>query len=814
MNDLIFKDISIPQEWRKVLMSFVSGFIPVIPLKNTVLFPEISIPLRVGREKSVSALQKALRDHLWVVLLAQKNPSQNVEKAEDLYSVGTLCKVESFKMDEDGSYNVFVKAYQRIRVVTVRDQGGHLEALTEAFDDSTGSVDKKTQAALLSSIRQLSYEVLELLPGNMQRIKEWISEITDLSLLTNVCAAHADFTMAEKQSLLEVADLKERALKLLDLLRDLKERLKIQVGIRQKLNESFQQNQKESILREQMKVIREELGDDDSDSILSKFKQKIDEAGMPEEALQLAKTQLRRLEGINSSSPEYQMIRTHLELMTALPWNKSSEHKEIDIEEAEKVLHEDHFGLDKIKKRILQHLAVMKLRKSHQGSILLFVGPPGVGKTSLGKSIARALGKKYARVSVGGVRDDAEIRGHRRTYIGALPGRIIAALKKAGENDPVFILDEIDKLSRGYGGDPASALLEVLDPEQNNSFHDHYLDTGFDLSKVFFIATANSLENIPGPLLDRMEIIDLTGYTIEEKKQIAKKYLWPKQLKEHGIEESALQVTDAALLQLLSQYTREAGVRDLQRRIATICKFMSLKLVKAQTAGETMQVDIKDLEEIFGAERFSSDMIESYLPAGVVTGLAWTPVGGDILFIESAQMPGTGQLLLTGQLGEVMQESTKIALSLLKSRLPLIDPLLDFSKKDIHVHVPAGAIPKDGPSAGVTMLSSMASLLLKKPINPKMAMTGEISLRGSVLPVGGIKEKIIAAHRAGVKEVILCHRNEKDLREVPEDVRKDLKFHFVNDVNEVLKITLGVEFPKIEGAGLAPESSVIPPIIN
>jgi ATP-dependent Lon protease len=782
-------------------MSFVSGFIPVIPLKNSVLFPEISMPLRVGREKSVSALQKALRDHHWIVLVTQKNPQQNVEKPEDLYSIGTLCKVESFKMDDDGSYNIFVKAYQRVRVLKMREQESFFEALTEGVDDVV-SVDKKTQEALLGSIKQISSEVLDLLPGQMQRIKDWIAEIDSLALLTNVCAANADFSLSEKQQLLEIPDLKERALKLLDLLQELKERLKIQIGIRQKLNETFQQNQKENILREQMKVIREELGEDDADNVIVKFKEKITEANMPEEALELANNQLKRLESINSSSPEYQMIRTHLELMTALPWSKSSEQKEVDLDEAERILDEDHFGLDKIKKRILQHLAVMKLRKTHQGSILLFVGPPGVGKTSLGKSIARALGKKYARVSVGGVRDDAEIRGHRRTYIGALPGRIVSALKKAGENDPVFILDEIDKLSRGFGGDPASALLEVLDPEQNNSFHDHYLDTGFDLSKVFFIATANSLDTIPLPLLDRMEVIDLSGYTLEEKKQIAKKYLWPKQLKEHGIEDNGLTLTDEALSKLLTHYTREAGVRELQRKIASICKFMSLRIVKAH--GNTQTVDVKDLEEIFGAERFSADMIESVLPAGVVTGLAWTPVGGDILFIESAQMPGSGQLLLTGQLGEVMQESTKIALSLLKSRLPLIDPMLDFSKKDIHVHVPAGAIPKDGPSAGVTMLSSMASLLLKKPVNPKMAMTGEISLRGSVLPVGGIKEKVIAAHRAGVREIILCRKNEKDLRDVPDEIKKDLKFHFVTHIDEVLRITLGVEFPSVEVTGFVP----------
>ena len=775
-------------------MSFVSGYLPVIPLRNAVLFPGISMPLRIGREKSVQALHQASTGQNWVVLLGQKNPDTNIAKIEDLYSVGTLCKIESQRKEEDGSYSVFVHAHQRVRVIKSRGEEGVFQVLTEGLED-IGQLDAKTKEALLESLKQISLETLDLLGGHVRRVKNWINEIHDLGVLTNVCAAHADFELKEKQALLEMLDLKERALRILDLLREQKERLKVQNDIRDKLTDNINQSQRESILREQMRVIREQLGDDDSKGIVEQYEAKIKDAQMTPEALELATSQLRRLESMNAASPEYQIIRTHLDLMVSLPWSKSSEHKEIDLEEAERILNEDHYGMEKIKKRILQHLAVMKLRKTHQGSILLFVGPPGVGKTSLGKSIARALGKKYVRAALGGVRDDSEIRGHRRTYIGALPGRIISSIKKAGENDPVFILDEIDKLSRGFSGDPASALLETLDPEQNGSFQDHYLDTPFDLSKVMFIATANSLETIPGPLLDRMEVIELTGYTVDEKRQIAKNHLWPKQLKEHGIEDSQLAITDEALTSVLTRYTREAGVRELQRKLATICKAMSLRIVKA--AGQKLTVDVADLDEIFGAERFSSDMIESVLPPGVVTGLAWTPVGGDILFIETEEMPGNGQLLLTGQLGEVMQESTKIALSLLKARLPLLDPSIDFSKKEIHVHVPAGAIPKDGPSAGVTMLSSIASKLLKRPVNPKLAMTGEISLRGSVLPVGGIKEKVIAAHRAGVNEIILCKKNEKDLREVPESIKKDIKFHFVSSVNEVLKIALGVDLPQI-----------------
>jgi ATP-dependent Lon protease len=788
-------------------MSYVSGFVPVIPLKNTVLFPEITMPLRIGRENSVLALQQALRDNHWVILLTQKNPQTQVDRFEDLYSIGTLAKIESFRAEEDGSYSVMVKAHQRVKVLENRITKGFFEALSESYEDR-GSLDKKTEEAFLASMQSLGEELLDLLPGNSQQLKHMVSQIDNLNTMTNMCAAYADISISEKQEILEIPHLKDRALKLLDRMQELKERLKIQRGLREKLNESFQQNQKEAILREQMRVIRDELGEGENGDAFAKLKERLDKSGMQGEALELAKSQLKRLETINSSSPESQMVRTHLELMLDLPWNKSSAQQEINLEEAEKILNEDHFGLDKIKNRILQHLAVMKLRGSHQGSILLFIGPPGVGKTSLGKSIAKALGKKYARVSLGGVRDDAEIRGHRRTYIGALPGRLISALKKAGENDPVFILDEIDKLTRGYGGDPAAAMLEVLDPEQNSTFQDHYLDTPFDLSKVFFIATANSLEGIPGPLLDRMEVVDLSGYTLEEKKQIARKYLWPKQLKEHGLTLEQATLTDEALTKLASHYTREAGVRDLQRKLATVCKHISLQLAKNQAA--TLQIEVKDLEDILGAERFSADMIESALPPGVVTGLAWTPVGGDILFIESAQMPGSGQLLLTGQLGEVMQESTKIALTLLKSRLPMYDPLLDLSKKDIHVHVPAGAIPKDGPSAGVTMLTSMASLILNKAVNPKLAMTGEISLRGSVLPVGGIKEKVIAAHRAGIREVMLCRKNERDLKEVPQEVKQDLKFHFVENVNEVLKVALEIDLPIWQSFGNKNDSASSP----
>jgi ATP-dependent Lon protease len=495
------------------------------------------------------------------------------------------------------------------------------------------------------------------------------------------------------------------------------------------------------------------------------------------------------------NSPESHMIRNYLDLLIALPWNKSATDAEIanlDLEAARETLNADHYGLDKIKKRVLQHLAVMKLKKSSRGQILLLVGPPGVGKTSLGQSIAKAMNRKFVRGSLGGVRDDSEIRGHRRTYIGSMPGRIIQGIKRAGENNPVFMLDEIDKLGRGYSGDPAAALLEVLDPEQNATFLDHYLDVPFDLSNVFFIATANSLDTIPGPLLDRMEIVDVSGYTTAEKQHIAKNHLIPKQWAEHGITADQLEVSDEALLKVINSYTREAGVRDLQRKIVNLCRSVAEKVL-SKDAVLPVRIEVSDLEEILGSERYTHETSNTINPPGVATGLAWTPVGGEILFIEANLMPGKGSLILTGQLGEVMRESTQIALSLVRSRLAHMIPGFAFEQKDIHVHVPAGAIPKDGPSAGITMLTTIASLLTGRSIDSKLAMTGELTLRGAVMPVGGIKEKLIAAHRAGITKVIISKRNQKDLKDVPEEVRNALKIELVETAAEVLKLALNLD---------------------
>lgn len=768
-----------------------AGSLPILPLKNIVLYPGIIQTLRVGREKSIKALEKAQLKSGWIVTVTQKNPEQQVFAVEDLYEIGTLAKIETMRSHSDGGYTVTVRGYQRVKIGSYVPESEIFEAFTEALEDIV-SIESATQDALISSIKNLATEVLKLVPANTTAMSEALSSIEDLAHLNYVCATNGDFSLSEKQKVLEMISLFDRSMYTLQLLQKLKDSLKIQKDIRERLTSNIGQNQREHLLREQLKAIKEELGENTKDDQeIEKFREKIETLELKNEARDLALNQLKRLEDLNPNAPDYQMTRTHLELLLSLPWNKSSGHKEIDLDYAEKILNLDHYGLKKIKRRILQHLAVLKLKKDKKGSILLFIGPPGVGKTSLGQSIAKALSKKYVRISLGGVRDEAEIRGHRRTYIGALPGRLIQGLKKVGENDPVIVLDEIDKMSHSFAGDPSAAMLEVLDPEQNFNFVDHYLDVGFDLSNVFFIATANSYQGIPRPLLDRLEVIDLSGYTTDEKFHITKNHLIPKQLDEHGLKADQLVFQDEALTHIINHYTREAGVRELQRKVAQICRHMGELIVK--NPDHNFTIGIKEVEEALGPQIFNYDEILKLNPAGVVNGLAWTPAGGDILFIETASMPGKGDLIITGQLGEVMKESAQIARSLIKARLPFIAPQVDLSKLDIHLHVPSGAIQKDGPSAGITLLTSLASLLAKTPVDSKLAMTGEISLRGAVLPVGGIKEKIIAAHRAGITKVILSTKNEKDLIDVPEEIKNKMQFKFVEHINEVLHEALGID---------------------
>jgi ATP-dependent Lon protease len=766
------------------------GLFPVLPIRNTVIFPGTALPLRVGRPGSVSAMEKAIQGEGWILTVTQKNDKGSKDPtSRDLFHVGTLCHIEKVRGNANDGFQVLVRGVARFRVNEYTDKDGRIEAQADLWPDQS-DMDEATKKALLDSLKSLSKEILDLLPANTDQLSQVVDGIEDLAFLSHLCAANLEIPLEKKQEILETVGVKSRVLQLLGLMQSQKENLQVQSEIRSKLSNRMDKMQRDAILREQMKAIQEELGEGEDSPAGENYDKKIADAGMPDEVKKAALHELRRLKTIGSGSPEAHIIRNYLDLLCAMPWNKAAD-SNIDLDAAREQLEKDHYGLQDIKKRILQHLAVMKLKPGGKGSILLLVGPPGVGKTSIGQSIAKALGRKFVRASLGGVRDDAEIRGHRRTYVGAMPGRIVQGIKRAGEKNPVLMLDEIDKLSRSFQGDPASALLEVLDPEQNQNFLDHYLDVPFDLSQVMFIATANTVESIPGPLLDRMEVIELSGYTTAEKLHIAKRHLLPKVLEEHGMDEAKLTISDEALLRVISHYTREAGARDLQRKLAAICRGESEKIVKATEF--PIKVEATDLEDLLGPEKYTHEVAERLAPPGVVTGLAWTPQGGEILFIETTAMQGSGKLIITGQLGDVMKESAQIALSLVRSKLNTLVPGFDFEKKDIHIHVPAGAIPKDGPSAGVTMFTSIASLFSGRNVDPKLAMTGEISLRGAVMPVGGIKEKVIAAHRAGIERILLCSKNKKDLRDVPDDVKSQLKIDFVDDVTQILKLALGID---------------------
>ncbi|PWU21204.1 MAG: endopeptidase La, partial [Bdellovibrio sp.] len=792
------------KEWEKD-MAIPEGLLPVLPLRNMVVFPGLTHVIRVGREKSMHALKKAESMGYWIVTAQQKIDGNEIAP-DNIYPVATVCRIDSMKGSEESGYQVVVRGFHRVHLdqISVEPQLNFIQANVTKLDE-VADMNEATRKSLLDSLKQMALDVLKLVPANTENLAELIKGVDDLSYLTSLCGGNLEIEAQEKQKILAMNSLRDRSLHLLSLMKKFKEGLEVQSEIRAKLNQKLGAQQRQSILREHLKAIREELGEKDDESFEEKILRRLAEVQAPDEIRKLIEGELRRFSELGTQSPESHIIRNYVELLSSLPWGRSSPETEIDLQEARRVLDEDHYGLESVKKRIIQQLAVMKLKKDLQGSILLFVGPPGVGKTSLGQSIARALGRKFVRVSVGGVRDDAEIRGHRRTYIGALPGRIIQGLKRAGENNPVFLLDEIDKLARGFHGDPAAALLEVLDPEQNRSFLDHYLDIGFDLSKVLFICTANQIESIPGPLLDRMEVVELSGYTMAEKLHIAKSHLIPKVMDSQGFTAGSVQISDEALSRMIGSYTREAGVREFQRQITSVLRGVSEQVVDAiekktsvgredATGGELpLRVESKDLLDLLGPEKFFQEVTESINPPGVVTGLAWTPVGGDILFLESTAMPGRGELILTGQLGDVMKESAKIALSLIRSHWPDLGLSLDLKRHDLHLHVPAGAIPKDGPSAGVAIFTSMVSLLTRRSVSAKLAMTGEITLRGAITPVGGIKEKVIAAQRAGVTDVILPEKNRRNLQEIPKDIQSQLRIHFVSRVEELLKIVFGIE---------------------
>lgn len=765
------------------------------------MFPGMTVPIRVGRAQSISAIRSVRtgandKDPAGLLIAVLQKPLEQKEhlEATELHRTGVLCQIERVRGNDKDGFHVILRGIERVSLAQAFESEGMLKATPEPAREETDA-DPATLKALLDSVKTLAKQILELTPAATNQMITLVDGIKDLDFLINIAAANIEIPVSEKQEILEQPSLKTRALRILDIMQHIRDELQVQTEIRDKMTTKLGRSQREALLREQMRAIQEELGEGTTGGPNGEdYQEKIEESGMPENVKKVALDELKRLESLGNQSPETHVIRNYLDLLVTLPWRPTPE-EEIDLKKSRTVLNEDHYGLEKIKKRILEHLATMKLKEGGRGLILLFVGPPGVGKTSLGHSIAKALGRKFVRASLGGVRDDAEIRGHRRTYVGAMPGRIIQGIKRAGSMNPVFLLDEIDKLGRGFQGDPSAALLEVLDPEQNSTFSDHYLDVPYDLSKVLFIATANSLETIPGPLLDRMEVIELTGYTTAEKHHIARNHLLPKQLSEHGLKPDQVEISDEILLEIITHYTKEAGVRDLQRKLAAISRMITTKVVEGQ---KNVVISANELEEALGPHRFEHEVTEQVAPPGVTTGLAWTPVGGEILFIESALMPGSGRLTLTGQLGEVMKESAQIALSLIRSRLPQVSESLEFDKKDLHIHVPAGAIPKDGPSAGVAILTSIASLFTGRPVSTKLAMTGEVTLRGAVTPVGGIKEKIIAAHRAGVEEVIMSRKNERDLRDVPEEVKSKLRFHFADDVADVLRAALNFEISALD----------------
>ena len=766
---------------------------PVMPLRNTVLFPQQVIPIYIGRDKSLKLINELPENSKHIVVVAQEDGSIEDPKPEDMYSYGTLSIVLKVFDMPDNSKSAIVQGIDRVKILNFKEKEPYYKAAVQRVSDKAVTDDLELNA-LSDNLRQIFSELIQVAPNLSEEHTGMLSNIQKPARLADRAVSLLTVTNPEKQKILEELDIKKRVDESIKILSKEIQRIKLGEEIQTEVHDEIAKSQREYYLREQMKAIKKELGEDESQVENTEIKDAIKKAKMPEDAEKVALKELDRLTKIPTQSPEYTVSRTYLDWLTELPWSKTSEDS-IDISESKAILDEDHYGLKKVKERILEYLAVraLKMEKDPKGAIrgpiLCFAGPPGVGKTSLGKSIAKSMGREFVRISLGGVRDEAEIRGHRRTYIGALPGRIIQSLKKAGTNNPVFMLDEIDKLGMDFRGDPSSALLEVLDPEQNNTFADHYLEVDFDLSKVMFIATANYQDPIPPALKDRMEILNFSGYIEDEKVQIAKKHLVPKQMDENALAKTDVKIDDAGIKELISSYTREAGVRNLEREIANV--FRKVARDKIEKKSKKININKKKVNDYLGAPRFFSDLAEGQTKPGVVTGLAWTAAGGDILFVESSKMNGKGNLTLTGQLGDVMKESASAALTFVRSNSENFGIENDFNEKtDIHVHVPAGAIPKDGPSAGVGMFTSILSLLSGIPVKSKLAMTGEITLRGSVLPIGGVKEKVTAAHRSGIKEILLPEQNRKDLEDIPDHIKKDLKFHFAKEMTDVAKVAL------------------------
>ncbi len=758
--------------------------IALIPVRNLVLFPGLVVPISIGRDSSLLAAQESVRAGREVGIVLQKNSDVEEPGTADLYRVGTVASILRYVTTPDGTHHIICQGLQRFGVIDFLEGYPFTAARVQRIEDPE-TTSSEIEARLIQ-LKTRTLEVLKLLPQAPAELAATTQNMTSAAVLADFVAGLMELKASEKQDVLETLDVQDRTDKVLAFLAHQVEVLRISHDIDQQTKARFEDRQREMLLREQLKTIQQQLGDTEGNGAeIAELEERILKAKMPEDVEAQARKELKRLEQMSEASAEYSMVRTYLDWLVELPWSVATEDR-IDIAEARRILDEDHYGLQKIKRRILEYLAVRKLNPAGKSPVLCFAGPPGVGKTSLGQSIAKATGRKFVRLSLGGVHDEAEIRGHRRTYIGALPGNIIQAIHKAGANNCVMMLDEVDKLGSSMQGDPASALLEVLDPEQHDTFRDNYLGVPFDLSRVLFIATANMLDTIPGPLRDRMEIITLPGYTEEEKTQIARRYLVQRQLSANGLSGDQCEISDDAIREIIQGYTREAGVRNLEREIGSTFRHVAMRI--AEGTAQHVQIDAQDLSTILGPEKFESEIAMRTGLAGVATGLAWTPVGGDILFVEASRTPGSGRLILTGQLGDVMKESAQAALTLLKARASALKVDAEmFEKHDIHVHVPAGAIPKDGPSAGVAMFVALASLMTNIAVPGDLAMTGEISLRGLVLPVGGVKEKVLAALRAGIKTVLLPARNRKDLEDIPEEARQQLTFIWLDNVEDAMR---------------------------
>ncbi len=764
--------------------------LPVLPLRDTVTFPETLTPLAVGQERSIKLIDDVLGANRMLVMVTARDPEDEEPGPDDLYEVGVVGVVARMIKVPDGTLRILVQGTQRVRLGPfVAEQPYLVARISELPDVSEPSAELE---ALTRNVQRTFSEIVEQIPYLPEELQMAVANIDDPAALGHLIAGALRIDTEEKQKLLEEVDVVKRLRHLAQVLARELEVVQLGTQIQTQVQSEIDKGQREFFLRQQLKAIQEELGEEDEQLVeANELRERIEMAGLPEHARKAADRELARLEKLPPAAAEHGVIRTYLEWMGELPWSQETEDN-LDIAHARKVLDADHYDLEKVKDRILEYLAVRKLNPDSPGPILCFVGPPGVGKTSLGRSIAKALGREFERISVGGVRDEAEIRGHRRTYIGAMPGTIVRALRDAGTRNPVFMIDEIDKMGADFRGDPASAMLEVLDPAQNDSFRDHYLDLEFDLSDVVFIATANVLDTVPGPLLDRMETIELSGYTVEEKRQIARRYLVPRQIAANGLKPSRIEFSDAALTAIIEEYTREAGVRDLERQIGTICRKVARDVAEGKVKGK-IRVSGKKARQLLGRRRVFAEQRRRTRVPGVATGLAWTPTGGDVLFIEATAMPGSGKLTITGQLGDVMKESAQAALSWIRGHWAEVAPGLGelwFAEHDIHIHVPAGAVPKDGPSAGVAMTVALASLISGRPVRNDVAMTGEVTLTGQVLPIGGLKEKSLAAQRAGIKRVIVPGRNEGDVGEIPEHELGDLEFVFVDTVSEALDVAL------------------------